>query len=133
MTPKAHPMSDLSHLPPPSLTTEAVDLAVLPELTGCDDAVRDEFLRDFLPVLRSEVQAMADALSPPDCAAVEAVAHRLKSAARYVGAIGLGDLSERVELVSQGGDVVACQALHGPWLAECQRVEHFLRGLPGVG
>ena len=116
-------MSDLSDLPPHAWP---VDLTMLPELTGCDDAMRDEFLGDFLPVLRHERADMAQAFVACDPAAIEVVAHRLKSAARYVGALALGDLCDALEQASQLGQLAACLAQRPAWSAEAERVEAFL-------
>jgi len=47
------------------------------------------------------------------------VAHKLKSAARSVGALVLGQLCQQIETAGQAGDSAACQAL-------IARIDHAL-------
>jgi two-component system sensor histidine kinase/response regulator len=107
---------------PPDLPP--IDLDVLPDLTGCDDAMTRVFLADFVPVLQQERLALAAAGS--QLPAIEAVAHRIKSAARYVGAMALGEVSEHLEQAAVAGDGLACGALLPAWHRACDSAEAFI-------
>ena len=81
-----------------------VDLSVLERFVGDDPQVISEFVREFrenLIVIARELSADRSLLNPEN---VGVHAHRLKSSARTMGAIGLGDLCEQVEAaVNTGG------------------------------
>jgi two-component system sensor histidine kinase/response regulator len=89
----------------------AVDVNVLKALIGGDETMIREFLHDF----RVSAGQIADELRPA-CAtgkteAAGALAHKLKSSARSVGALALGEVCAEMEKVGNGGDVGALAAL----------------------
>ncbi|NDY93932.1 Hpt domain-containing protein [Ideonella livida] len=121
-------------LPPSALSATGtpsgqlpVDLQVLVELTGCEGPMLDEFLADFQQLAAQAAQDLAQAHAQGQLAQVEALAHRVKSSARYAGALALGDLSEALEQAGRGGDSGAAAHALPAWLAEWSRVDAFLQ------
>lgn len=106
-----------------------VDLRVLPELTGCDEDMVGEFLQDFLEVADTAVSDMAAALQASDLARLREAAHRVKSSARYVGAVELGRLSEAIEYAARDGQGPQATQLLSAWQSEFLRVDDFIAGV----
>jgi two-component system sensor histidine kinase/response regulator len=88
-----------------------VDLRVLIRTVGDDPAVLADFLAAFAASAAEAVHALDAAISAsqPDRAA--SIAHQLKSSARAIGAVELGQLCEGLETAAKGGDA----ALLSPW------------------
>jgi two-component system sensor histidine kinase/response regulator len=103
-----------------------VDLRVLASLIGSDPEVLLHFQADFLNHGRQQVAALRTALSDRLLPAVAAQAHKLKSSARSVGALALGDLCERVEAAARGNHLSDCSALLGPLQLEWRAVQAAL-------
>jgi CheY-like chemotaxis protein/HPt (histidine-containing phosphotransfer) domain-containing protein len=82
----------------------AIDTGVLRELVGDDDSVVMELLRDFEVSsnrLGRDIEAAVAARSPER---VRQLAHQLKSAARSVGALALGDCCAALEQSARSDD-----------------------------
>jgi CheY-like chemotaxis protein/HPt (histidine-containing phosphotransfer) domain-containing protein len=95
------------------------DLAVwnpstLSNLVGLDPAVHRRLLEKFLLNAAQQIDEIAAASG--DTTVQAAGAHTLKSAARSVGALQLGELCQRIETTGHDGDVSACTA-HSQGLA----------------
>jgi len=76
---------------------QALDADVLRSLIGDDESLIDEFLREFLDAAEGLVQDLERACIVGDSRQVGAVAHKLKSSSRSVGAIPLGDCCATLE------------------------------------
>jgi signal transduction histidine kinase/CheY-like chemotaxis protein/HPt (histidine-containing phosphotransfer) domain-containing protein len=74
-----------------------IDGAVLDELTGGDTELADAIIGDFVSASRADLRALELALADHDLDATRRQAHRLKGAARTVGAHAIGDLAEQIE------------------------------------
>jgi PAS domain S-box-containing protein len=112
--------------PPVPAGEVPVDVRVLAELVGNDPAVIDEFLQEFQLSLReAAAQIRATALAG-QVAATAQVAHKLKSSARAVGALALGDLCERIEREGNAGRIADVAALLPAFEAEMAAVEQYL-------
>ena len=111
----------MSETPPP------VDLTVLPELTGCEIEMLGEFLQDFRQIGQETAEQLQEALALGDGERLKQVAHRVKSSARYIGALRLGDWSEQLEHGAQAGQLAQAPALLQQWLAEWRLVDQFLQ------
>jgi PAS domain S-box-containing protein len=74
-----------------------VDVDVLRSLVGSDPMVLRDFLGEYLDVARRHAAALRDALSNGDAHSMRAVAHKLKSASRSVGAMALGEVCAQLE------------------------------------
>jgi HPt (histidine-containing phosphotransfer) domain-containing protein len=88
-----------------------VDVGVLRDLVGDDPEVVNEFLMDFresAATMAAELHAACAASQP---AAAAAIAHKLKSSARAVGAFALGKLCEAIEEDGKTGRMNAIAAM----------------------
>lgn len=86
------------HQEAPAATDRAVlDVTVLQELVGADPEIVQEFLSDYLSSARKLAVDMDAALSEGDMPHIRAVAHKLKSSSRSVGALPLGDICAELE------------------------------------
>lgn len=94
----------------------AIDLSRLDAL-GSGDAERTrKYAGHFLAAVEAGHTAMAQALAAGELDRLRGEAHRLKSSARWVGALGLGDLFAAVEAAARSGD----RDRLPPLLADCR-------------
>jgi two-component system, sensor histidine kinase and response regulator len=126
------PTSELmaSIVPETAAPALALDVRVLVALIGDEPAVITEFLHDFGISAREaavQMRAAMQALQPP---VVEALAHKLKSSARAVGALALGELCEQMEAAAQSGRTETLANLWPRFEAEMAAVDGFLGSLP---
>lgn len=68
-------------------------------------------LEKFLANASDQIATITAASTTADLATLGTVAHTLKSAARTVGAMLLGDTCQRLESAARGGDFAAAAAL----------------------
>jgi CheY-like chemotaxis protein/HPt (histidine-containing phosphotransfer) domain-containing protein len=112
--------------PPQSGPAAAVNPDALKEVVGDDPALVAELLGDFLVTAREaigEIQAAFDNRCAKD---LGAVAHKLKSSARTVGADALADLCQELEQAGKVDDWTAID-ISMPRLASCfAAVEQFI-------
>jgi two-component system sensor histidine kinase/response regulator len=111
---------------PVPVPAPAVDLRVLVALVGSDEKVIDDILRAFrVTAERSGAEMTRDALNG-SARGVAAVAHKLVSAARSIGALRLGDLCSSLEQAARAGKTDALNAILPSLQAEMQAVQQFL-------
>ena len=91
----------------PAPTLAALDVSVLAALVGDDPAVIRDFLLDFRASATSIAAELAAACTAGDAAQAQALAHKLKSAARAVGALALGELCAEIEQAGRSGGTLA--------------------------
>lgn len=104
-----------------------VDVRVLAELVGNDDdAVIRKLLMSFRRSAAKALVELQAARSLDDGMAAGAVAHRLKSAARSVGALALGERCAELEEIAKAGDNPKVVVLIASVEAEIAVVERFL-------
>ncbi|HEY4956510.1 MAG TPA: ATP-binding protein [Caldimonas sp.] len=112
--PDAAPTASALPAPAPAAATRrAVDVSILKELVGDDDATVREFLSDFLNAARAQAAEICAACDAEDNLRVGSVAHKLKASSRSVGALALGDLCAELENASRAGsrsEIVAQRA-----------------------
>ncbi len=89
-------------LPAPTFAT--FDVSVLAALVGDDPATLHEFLRDFRDSAASIAAELTAACAAGDAAQAGALAHKLKSSARSVGALALGEICAALEAAGKAGD-----------------------------
>jgi HPt (histidine-containing phosphotransfer) domain-containing protein len=82
-------------------------------MVGDNPGMHRRLLEKFLINAQGQVTAILSAAAAGDAAAVGNVAHALKSAARTVGAMQLGELCQAMERTGKAGDGPACSALAG--------------------
>jgi len=104
----------------------AVDVNVLKALVGDDPAVIREFLHDFRASATGIAAELRTACAAGQATAAAAAAHKLKSSARSVGALALGELCAGMEQAGQAGDTEALAALLHRFEQEMADVEHYL-------
>lgn len=89
----------------------AVDLSVLMALIGNDESVVVDFLSDFISVTEEYVQELNGSIDSGDLDAVAACVHKIKSAARSIGALPLGALAKEIEVQAKVGSASMTTAL----------------------
>jgi CheY-like chemotaxis protein/HPt (histidine-containing phosphotransfer) domain-containing protein len=100
--------------PPPDGGPAVIDLSVLATLLGDDLPKVRKFAVKFLLSSQEGVRDMEAALVRGEVQAVRELGHRIKSAARSVGAFRMGDLCEDLEHLAQGegaGEAAAARAI----------------------
>jgi signal transduction histidine kinase/CheY-like chemotaxis protein/HPt (histidine-containing phosphotransfer) domain-containing protein len=80
-----------------------VDLAVLHALVGDDPQIVRELLVEFRASARRLAEELHGACTQDDLRQVAAIAHKLKSSSRSVGALALGDRCAELENASRAG------------------------------
>ncbi|CAN5467622.1 N/A [soil metagenome] len=108
---------------------DAVDLGVLERLIGSDRKLIREFLRDF-QINAANIAARLR-LACQNRHALEAGegAHSLKSAARAVGAMGLGEVCGKLEEAGRAGDLRTLEAHFRMFESELAAVNAFLNSM----
>jgi HPt (histidine-containing phosphotransfer) domain-containing protein len=128
--PASGPCLDLQATPAPlARVVGPVDLSVLKALVGDDPAVIQELLHVFWVSAAKTAAELKAASKNGQAAQTEALAHKLKSSARAVGALSLGELCAEMEQVGKAGKT---EALTGLWLrfeAEIAAVYEYLHSL----
>jgi CheY-like chemotaxis protein/HPt (histidine-containing phosphotransfer) domain-containing protein len=103
-----------------------VDVSVLKALVGDDPAVIREFLHDFrISATKTAVELKA-ACENGQAIQVGALAHKLKSSTRSVGALALGELCAEMEQAGKAGQVEVLTALLPRFEAEMAAVDAYL-------
>ena len=87
------------------------DATTLTQLVGDNPALHRRLLEKFLLQAANQVAAIGVAAAAGEIGSLGDVAHPLKSAARSVGALALGDLCQRLENAARAGDAPTCMAL----------------------
>lgn len=103
----AAPLPQLSGDPLP------LDPSVLAPLTGGDPDATKEVLDDFLATTESDMAPLRSARAGGDLDALARQAHKVKGAARLVGALPLGEAAAAVEAAAKAGEwdqVLPCVA-----------------------
>jgi HPt (histidine-containing phosphotransfer) domain-containing protein len=85
--------------------------ATLTALVGDNPAMHKRLLARFLANAETQVTEITTAAAANDTAALTGVAHTLKSAARSVGALALGELCQGLETAGRAEDVQTCSAM----------------------
>src|ERR1035437_10071595 len=104
----------------------AVDVRVLAALIGNDEAVIGEFLNDFRVSAMQIAAELRTACLAGEALQTAAAAHKLKSAARSVGAMALGDFCAAMEKAGRLGDTPTLWGLLPGFEVELARVDSFL-------
>jgi two-component system sensor histidine kinase/response regulator len=113
----------------PTTPAGPMDVSVLEGLVGNDPAVVSEFLRDFRSSSARIAAELRSAFQLGQTAAVSAAAHKLKSSARSVGALALGELCAEMEQAGKAGDTEALALLLPRFEAEMVVVDKYLGSL----
>jgi HPt (histidine-containing phosphotransfer) domain-containing protein len=103
-----------------------VEVRVLEELVGNDPEVISEFLRDFRASSGRIAAEIRSACQAGQAQTAGAAAHKLKSSARSVGALALGELCAEMERTGKAGDMQALNALLPRFEAELGVVDAYI-------
>ncbi|MHB1358329.1 MAG: PAS domain S-box protein [Rhodocyclaceae bacterium] len=104
----------------------SLDVSVLAALVGDDPATLREFLLDFRASAAAIAAELQAACAAGDAAQVGALAHKLKSSARSVGALALGEICAALEAAGKVGDIAAVAALQPGFEQELGAVQASL-------
>ena len=88
-------------------TTDTLDLDILKAVVGDEPEIVVDFLTDFRRVATETLEALQSALQAGEVERISGLAHRLKSNARTVGAMPLGESSARLEVEAGQGRPIA--------------------------
>ena len=80
-----------------------IDPSVLEELTGGDAELAADVLDEFITTTRADLGGLADAIAARALDDVRRLAHRVKGAARAVGAQPTADVGQQVESLAALG------------------------------
>jgi CheY-like chemotaxis protein/HPt (histidine-containing phosphotransfer) domain-containing protein len=105
-----------------------VDVNVLKALVGDDDAVVRKLLQDFRISTAEMAAELRTACAAGQTADAGAMAHKLKSSARTMGALALGELCAEMEQAGKNGDTEALAMLLPTFEHELVSVERYLDG-----
>lgn len=97
--------------PPPAAKPLGVDVSVLKALVGDDAEVVRDFLQDFRASAASIAAELYVACQRNQAAVVGALAHKLKSSSRAVGAMTLGEVCAAMEVAGKNSDHETLAAL----------------------
>ncbi len=95
----------------PAETLPIFDTAILTQMVGNHVAMKVRLLELFMRDAPGQVRAIEAADAAGEYALVAAVAHTLKTAARIVGAMRLGELCEKIEAKAEARDAPASRGL----------------------
>jgi two-component system, NarL family, sensor histidine kinase EvgS len=112
--------------PPAAASATAVDAAALAELTGGDRAVERDILREYRIANDADALALREALGRRDLPGIARAAHRMKGAARLVGARGLAEVCATIEQAGRGEDMAAVAAAEAQLTGELDRLNAYL-------
>ncbi len=105
----------------------AVNPQALAQIVGSDPAVIVEFLQDFLASATKGVTEIRAAFGKRSAEDIAAQAHKLKSAARTVGADALADLCEQLERAGKEADWATLDTASARLEPEFAAVERFIQ------
>ena len=124
---------DIKAEPNPNVTTTgaveiaAVDLAVLKNMVGAEEAVVTEFIYAFEQDLEQLAEHLCEAFKRGSLPELISVAHKLKSSTRSVGALVLGNICADIEQAAKQNHTQALTILLLNFERELNRVEKFLK------
>jgi two-component system, sensor histidine kinase and response regulator len=113
---------------PFAAASASVDVNVLRALVGDDEETIRDILKDFRVSADNIAAELRAACKAEKTSAVAATAHKLKSSARSVGALALGELCYEMEQAGKDGDIAALAALLPRFEMELGSVERYLNG-----
>ncbi|HEX7234570.1 MAG TPA: response regulator, partial [Nitrosospira sp.] len=106
-----------------------VDVSILESLVGNDAAVISEFLHDFRVSSARIAMDLRTACEGEQPAPAAASAHKLKSSARSVGALALGELCAEMEQAGKAGDMDTLKELLPRFELELASVNSYIDSL----
>ena len=120
--PDAAPTIDLAAMLPQTERPPPIDEAVLEGLTHGDAAETRAILDDFLGSTRADLATLEAARHGGDLAAVTREAHKIKGAARSIGAGELGETADALEIAGRAQEGAVVPALAADLATAVQRL-----------
>ncbi|MEO8856262.1 MAG: response regulator [Burkholderiaceae bacterium] len=111
--------------------TSVLDVRVLEGLVGKDPEVITEFLQEFRSSARETAAQIHATGHAGQLSTMAALAHQLKSAARAVGALALGEACEQLEWQGNAGHADGSLRLLGAFEAEMAAINEYFASTRG--
>jgi len=108
-----------------------LDDSMLPSLIGDEPEMLQQIRREYVDSAQTLASELAAALHVGDNGTVAELTHRLKSSARVVGAMALGEICGRVERAARAADSAAVQLLRHELMAAIATVSALLQARLG--
>ena len=118
---------------PPQAGTDPVEPGVLAALVGDNPGTLREFMCGFAVAARQAEDQLSRAGLQERCDDFAAIAHKLKSSARAVGALKLGEICAEIEAAAELDDLAKVRALLLRFGAEAGSVQQWIRSQYGEG
>jgi len=112
-----------------NLSSMPVQVSVLEALVGTDPQLIHEFLQEFAVSAARSAAGLAEACGKQRSKDAAEIAHKLKSSARSVGALRLGELCAAIEVAGTAGDLTVLTELLPSFEQEMSAVDGYLRSL----
>jgi len=103
-----------------------LDLGTLTELFGSDEQTQKAILSAYSSSLPEYQLEFERAIAECSAAKVQAVAHKMKSSSRTVGALPLADLCDLLELAGKHGDWPRIEVLAKEFIPSICAVRNFI-------
>jgi HPt (histidine-containing phosphotransfer) domain-containing protein len=104
-----------------------VDRSALTGIFGDDAAAIRGVLDDFLDSSQGDLSELTGAMDARDADHLMRTAHRIKGAARIIGANALADASYQLELAGRNKDLSRLDQLRGSFLSSLEAVAAYIR------
>jgi len=135
--PEDHPVSSSAFRPIMGGDPQVIDLTILAKLLSYDQEKVRKFAFKFLQTTQSGFAEIETSLEQGDIARIRELGHRIKSAARTVGALGMAELCLGLETLPETGlaaEQAAVQALLARlWPLLSQISEHIMQNTTFAG
>ena len=128
----AEALSTQLHVVPEASDLPA-NLDVLAALVGNDHTVIDDMLQSFRRSAGRSSSEIMRALSGDDAGAAGNAAHMLKSGARSIGAVRLGDVCDAIEVAAERGKTAELHRLQSRFEREMEALDRFLDDVQANG
>ncbi|SDY94668.1 ATP-binding protein [Nitrosomonas sp. Nm33] len=112
--------------------TPVVDVGILEALVGNDPATIREFLQDFRTNTSEIGEQLRDAARKNQFDLIKAAAHKLKSSARSVGAMMLGEWCAKIEQAAKDSNEKELASLLPHFEEELKAVDNYLAALDKI-
>jgi len=113
----------------PDQSSVPVQVSVLEALVGTDPQLIREFLQAFAVSAGQLAVELAEACGQQRSQNAAAIAHKLKSSSRSVGALRLAELCAAIEFAGNAGDLTTLTELLPDFATELAAVDGYLRSL----
>ena len=82
---------------------KAIDMRAYNEVKGVMGDILKELIETLLDYMPGQLEDLNNAISSDDAEQVFSIAHRIKSSCNSIGALGLAEIAEAIELIGRAG------------------------------